>query len=72
MVAGERCWESSGHAGDKRALLLRQTAVKARDAETSPGHSLLENVEAPGEGAFPGVKVVQRQGAAVQRSCYVW
>ena len=71
MVAGERCRESSGHPGDRRAL-LRQTAVKAGDAETSPGHSPLENVEAPGEGAFPGVKVVQRQGAAVQRSCNVW
>lgn len=53
MVAGERCRERSGHPGDRRALLLHQTAVKAGDAEMSPGHSSLENVEAPGERAFP-------------------
>lgn len=35
-------------------LLLCQAEVKAEDAETRPGHSSLENAEAPGEGAFPG------------------
>lgn len=54
MLAGDHCPESSGHPGDRHALLLCQTQVKAEDAETSPGHSSLGNVEAPGEGAFPG------------------
>ena len=52
MLAGDHCPESSGHPGDRHALLLCQTQVKAEDAETSPGHSSLGNVEAPGEGAF--------------------